>query len=104
MLESSAKPTMNISMLPIAKDRVLEEMKVNDGVLVVPFPEDDGYQSHGADGGHDATNKVRAEPVVALPFIEHDLQRAKAERQQPETNVINAEVLAASLSSYKADR
>ncbi len=42
-----------------------------------------------------AKYEVRAEPIVALAFVENDLQCTEADGKQPESDVINAEIRAA---------
>ena len=38
--------------------------------------------------------KRRAEPVVLLALVEHDLERAQAQRQQPEADIVDPQPLA----------
>src|ERR1700694_3157053 len=63
-------------------------MQVYDGVFVVPLPEDDEDQRHGGDHGQ-RQNEMRLEPVIALSFVENNLQRSEAERDQAETDVVD---------------
>src|ERR1700682_4427068 len=63
-------------------------MQVDDGVFVVPLPEDDEDQRHGGDHGQ-RQNEMRFEPVIALSLVEDHLQRSEAERDQAEPDVID---------------
>ena len=68
-------------------------MQINDGIFVEPFPETDTDESHNTNGGH-GDDEVRAEPIVALTFIENDLQCAEAQREEAEADVIDFEAFA----------
>src|SRR5438445_9599246 len=64
-------------------------MQVDDGVFVVPLPED--YKDQRRDGDHGQRyDEIRFEPIVALPFIEDHLQGSKSERDETESGVIDA--------------
>ena len=39
-------------------------------------------------------DEVRSEPVILLTLVEHDLQAADADRQQPDSPVVDARFLA----------
>src|SRR5580700_2449916 len=56
----------------------------------MPLPYTDGDERDDADDGHD-DDEGRAEPIVALTFIEDDLHGAETESEQAEADVINAE-------------
>src|SRR5580700_2277428 len=63
-------------------------MQIDDGILVLPFPEDDedyrgcGYQRENHD-------EVRFEPIVALALVEDNLQGSEAKGNETETDVID---------------
>src|SRR5512141_518077 len=63
-------------------------MEFDDGIFVVPLPEDDKDQGHGGDDGQ-SQDKVRLEPVFALSFVEDHLQGSEAERDQAESDVVD---------------
>ena len=80
---------------------VLEQMHVDDRVRVEPLPHDHRDQADdGDDREHD--DEVRREPVVLLPLVERHLQRADAEREQPEPDVV--ELHAAARESFEIRR
>ena len=94
---------MNMSMLPMPKERILNRCKSMMGCswrhsqITTAMRE-----TTQIDGHHD--DEVRAEPVVALAFIENDLQGAEAEREQAEADVVNPESARSVLSSCTGDR
>src|SRR5436305_11931729 len=53
------------------------------------FTHDEEHESDDAENGQ-RKDKVRAEPVFFLAFVEHDLQRADAQREVADAPVINA--------------
>src|SRR5258706_4759784 len=63
-------------------------MQVDDGVFVIPLPEDDEDQRDSRDHGQ-RQNEMRFEPVITLSFIEDHLQRSEAERDQTEPDVVD---------------
>src|SRR5271157_2467386 len=63
-------------------------MEVDDGVFLVPLPEDDKDQRHGGDDGQ-PYDEVRLEPVFALSFVEDHLQGSEAECDQAESDVVD---------------
>src|ERR1700730_4864987 len=64
-------------------------MQIDDGILVVPLPENHKDQSRGRDN-RKHQDEMRFKPVLALTFIEDYLQRAQAQRNQTEPDVIDA--------------
>src|SRR5271155_2680604 len=68
-------------------------MEIDYGIFVMPLPYSDGDERNHADDGH-GDDEVRAEPIVALAFIEDDLHGAEAEGEEAEADVINAEASA----------
>src|SRR5271170_7659287 len=68
-------------------------MEIDYGIFVMPLPYSDGDERNHADDGH-GDDEVRAEPIVALAFIEDDLHGAEAESEEAEADVINAEASA----------
>src|SRR5271155_3097429 len=65
-------------------------MEIDYGIFVMPLPYSDGDERNHADDGN-GDDEVRAEPIVALAFIEDDLHGAEAECEQAEADVIHAE-------------
>src|SRR3984885_15122378 len=64
-------------------------MQVDDGIFMMPLPEDDKDQRRGRDDGQ-PQNEVRFEPVIALTFVEDDLKGSEAERDETEAGVVDA--------------
>jgi len=64
-------------------------MQVDDGILLVPLPENDEDQRYGGDNAQ-PYDEVRLEPVFTLSFVEDYLQRSEAERDQAESDVVDA--------------
>src|ERR1019366_7394364 len=64
-------------------------MQIDDGVLVPPLPEDDEDQRHGRNHAQN-DDKVRFEPVFALPFVEDNLQGSEAKRDETEPRVVDS--------------
>ena len=79
---------MNIVTVARKKFRSFNMPEIDDGILTVEFPKQRADQSRRRDEAapHD---EVRAEPILALPLVEHHLQKAEAHAQQPQTDVIN---------------
>ena len=76
--------------MPLAarKFRFLKSLTSTIGLLVKPFPNHERNKSGGRKDCK-SENETRAEPVVLLPFIEHHLQGADAEREQGDSDVVN---------------
>src|SRR6516225_3432665 len=66
---------------------ILEQPNVNDGGLLKPLPEHQGNQ---ADRGNDDErgDEARAEPVILLAPVQKNLQRADAQGQQGDADVV----------------
>ena len=74
---------------------VLQHAEIHDGVLAREFPDDRANQPH--DGNHRAADdEVRAEPIIALAFIQDHLEKTQAHTQQPQPDVINPQAAQAS--------
>ena len=65
-----------------------EKVQVDDRIFLPPLPVDQKQQRAGCDHRqhHD---KVRLEPVVALSFIQDNLQRAQTQGHQTQANVVD---------------
>ena len=64
-----------------------EQPDVDDWVLLIQLPDHQRKQAHA--GNHDQGNdKVGAEPVVFLTFVEQDLQSPNPQGEQGEANVV----------------
>src|SRR5208283_2025982 len=63
-------------------------MQVDDGVFVVPLPEDGKDQRRGRDHAQ-PYDEVRFEPVFALSFVEDHLQCSQAERDKTEADEVD---------------
>ena len=84
----------------MAYELYLKTVRSRTGMLGRQFAND--QSSHTNDRQHRKYNdEVRSEPVVFLPFVEHDLQTADAHRQQPNAPEIDA---AFSRAAGKGDR
>ena len=77
----------------MAYDRYLKTVRSRIGCSAVSSriisPADTDDRQHRE--GHD---EVRAEPVILLPFVEHDLQAADADDQQADSPVVDASFFA----------
>ena len=64
----------------VEKFDVLKHLHVDDRVLFEPFPNHEEAQPNN---GHDdqGCDEVRAQPIVLLPFIEHNLQSGHAQHE-----------------------
>src|SRR5271154_3645286 len=63
-------------------------MQIDDGILMVPFPENDEQERDCGDHGK-YDDEMRFEPIVALSLIKNDLQSAQAQRHETEADVID---------------
>src|SRR6202789_2653123 len=66
----------------LEKDRsaevaVLQQLQINDGIVVVPLPQDKGDKQHRSDDSGSGDNG-RTEPVLFLPLVEEELEHADA--------------------------
>ncbi len=88
VLPSRAKPSMNISRLEMPKVRSRNKCRSMMGSLCRHSQKTTKINEAAADHGknHD---EVRFEPVVALAFVEDDLQRSQAERDKAEADVVD---------------
>src|SRR5208337_1493571 len=72
---------------------IFEEMQLDDGILLAKLPKDCADQAdsrkHGA-----PDDEVRFKPVVALPFIENDLEEAEADAEESQADVVNLDAQA----------
>ena len=64
-------------------------MQVDHRVFVLPFPIDE-KQQRGSRDDREGQNEVRLEPVVALSFIQDNLQRAQTQSHQAEADVVDS--------------
>src|ERR1700730_6211426 len=71
-------------------------MEIDDGILVVPLPDQDTEQGRRADCRHNH-DEMRPEPVIALTFVQDNLQRSEAQGQQSQSDVIDLETSTLSL-------
>ena len=71
---------------------ILHQREIDDRIRPVEFPENAADDS---DSGGDAEkdDKMRAKPVVSLPFVEDNLQAAKPDRDKRESNEVDIERL-----------
>ncbi|GJE03234.1 hypothetical protein GMJLKIPL_5185 [Methylobacterium isbiliense] len=70
-----------------------QEPQVHHRVPVVQLPRDHRHEGDRHDG-REGDDEVRAEPVLPLPLVEHDLQRAEEGRHQQEADEVEAHALA----------
>src|SRR6516165_5103469 len=63
-------------------------MQVDDGIFVAPLPPNE-EDERGGSNDREYENKLRLKPVVALTFVQNDLQRTEAERDEAEANVVD---------------
>src|SRR5580704_16743383 len=63
-------------------------MQIDDGVLLIPLPDDNPSERSYGDGSQD-DDEIRFEPILPLPLVENHLQGAEAKGNQPQPNVIN---------------
>src|SRR5579862_268276 len=63
-------------------------MEIDHGIVVGPLPINCKEQRQRADGGEDQ-DEVRLEPIVALSFVENDLQRSETDRHQTKAYVVD---------------
>ena len=88
MVPFNTMPRMNVNTIAVAKLRRLNRRTFTIGIRMLPFPvnpEADGHDRKDQQAG----DPVRGEPVFFLALIEHDLQRANAQRNQREADVID---------------
>src|ERR1700745_3162789 len=70
---------------------LFEELYLYHRILITPFMNSSrNKRSHG-NGQHDE-DEVAFQPVFTLSFIENNLQRAKPDRDQRYSNVVNAQL------------
>ncbi len=60
---------------------IAEKMQIDDGILVPPLPDDDEDQRGCGDQGEDE-DEVGFEPIVALAFVEDNLQGCPGRARQ----------------------
>ena len=72
---------------------ILEDGKIQHRMFRRQLAYHQSRQTHHRQNAED-DDEVRAEPVIFLAFIEHDLQTADADRQQADTPEIDAAFLA----------
>ena len=65
------------------------------------LPEDQRNQGDCAKNNEDGDD-ARSEPVVFLPLVENELQRAEAKRKQPEANVVEVQAALAHRRDFLA--
>src|SRR5258708_30242780 len=63
-------------------------MQIDDGIFVGPLPKDHEDQGSRSDDGENH-DEVRFEPIVALSFVEDDLERSQAKGYEAETDVVD---------------
>src|ERR1700691_6021852 len=73
-------------------------MQIDDGILVLPLPENHEDQGDRGDQGENH-DEVGFEPIIALSLIEDNLQGAQTERHEAQTNVVDFSF--AELASFK---
>ncbi len=81
-------PTANMTMLLKREIGILEQRQIDDRVGSDEFPDDAADDPDGGQTGEDE-NEIGAEPVVFLSFIQHHLQRSKANGDEAEAEVID---------------
>src|SRR5581483_4781011 len=65
-----------------------EDTQVHDGVAGHEFA--DGEREEADDGeDHESDDEARAEPIVFLTFVEHDLQRTHADDEEADAPVVD---------------
>src|SRR5215472_14229636 len=61
---------------------------------MMPFPSDRNcYRDHRDD--EESGNEMAAEPIIALPTIQHDLEAGEADRDQHNPDAVDTELTAA---------
>src|SRR5882757_6678358 len=63
-------------------------MEIDDGVFVSPLPNDHEDQGRRANQ-RKRDNKIRLEPVVALPLVENNLQSTQPQGHKSEPNIVD---------------
>ncbi len=67
----------------------LKTREIDDGMFGRELADDEAGDTDDREHGQDH-DEVRAEPVVLLALVEHDLQAANADRQQADAPVVDA--------------
>ena len=67
---------------------VFEQMQIYDGIFMPPLPDGHEHKRRYADQCQ-SDDEIRLEPVIALAFIEHNLQSAEAERDQAQADIVD---------------
>jgi hypothetical protein len=79
-----------------------EQANVDDRIVVDDFPYDERDQAQsGGDG--ECHNHARPEPVVALTFIEHELERSQSDRNEDEADIVDAKSVPQEFSALLFD-
>src|SRR5262249_13956339 len=71
-----------------AEGAIAEEMQVDDRIFMSPFPDDHKDQRSCGDQ-LEGDDEIRFESIVALNFIENDLQRTQTERYESQADVVD---------------
>ena len=89
MLDSKRKPDHEHQHIADRERPIVKQMKIDDRVLVAPFPDNHRDQRDNGDRSHHH-DEVRTKPIIALSFVEHHLQRAKPKCKQSQPDVVNS--------------
>ncbi len=71
--------------------RDLEQGEIDHRMLVVDFPDQEQHETHYGRGGQRDDDRA-GEPVEFLPLVEHDLQRAYPDDQQPQSGPVDRQL------------
>ena len=82
---------MNIMQVADGKRAIFEKMQIDDRDLRGAIPRKPPRSAPPPQMTVKVDDEVRFEPIVALAFVEHDLQRAEAQRQQAQADIIDSE-------------
>ena len=94
-------PTLSITNQGGAELPVGDEADVDDRLLAGDFPGNEQQEGEAGDGGG-ANDECRVEPIVLLPFVEHDLEEAEAKRDEHETDPVDLEPAPQMLGAFPA--